>query len=147
MHAHFIRISPSNVWRTFTRHRICIFLSFTLKVHTYLVKQAFCLLACTKLQKLTRQRCQSHGAKLWNWHVMVHLHLCLPDRCGQKMHKSKGDRQCKIGQIENVCLFCSYVFSVRTSQGSGRQRYKCTIKTMVHYGTCSQDACAARNSN
>ena len=48
--------------------------------------------------------------------LMVHLYLCLPDRCGQKIHKSKGDRQCKIGQKENVCLFCSYVFSVRTSQ-------------------------------
>ena len=48
--------------------------------------------------------------------VMVHLYLCLPDRCGQKKHKSKGDRQCKIGQKENVCLFCSYVFSVRTGQ-------------------------------
>ena len=48
--------------------------------------------------------------------VMVHLYLCLPDRCGQKIHKSKGDRQCKIGQKENVCLFCSYVFSVRTGQ-------------------------------
>ena len=40
----------------------------------------------------------------------------LPDRCGQKIHKSKGDRQCRIGQKENVCLFCSYVFSVRNSQ-------------------------------
>ena len=48
--------------------------------------------------------------------VMVHLYLCLPDRCGQKIHKSKGDRQCKIGQKENVCLFCSYVFSVCTGQ-------------------------------
>ena len=47
---------------------------------------------------------------------MVHLHLCLPDRCGQKIHKSKRDRQCKIGQKENICLFCSYVFSVRTGQ-------------------------------
>ena len=40
----------------------------------------------------------------------------LPDRCGHKIHKSKGDRQCDIGQQENVCLFCSYVFSVRTVQ-------------------------------
>ena len=48
--------------------------------------------------------------------VMVHLYLCLPDRCRQKIHKSKGDRQCKIGQEENVCLFCSYVFPVRTGQ-------------------------------
>ena len=47
---------------------------------------------------------------------MVHLYLCLPERCGQKIHKSKEDRQCKIGQDENVCLFCSYVFSVRTDQ-------------------------------
>ena len=47
---------------------------------------------------------------------MVHLYLCLPDRCGQQIHKSKGDRQCKIGQKENVCLFCCYVFSVRTGQ-------------------------------
>ena len=47
---------------------------------------------------------------------VVHLYLCLPDRCGQKIHKSKGDRQCKIGQKENVCLFCSYVFSVRAGQ-------------------------------
>ena len=47
---------------------------------------------------------------------MVHLYLCLPGRCGQKIQKSKGDRQCKIGQKENVCLFCSYVFSVRTGQ-------------------------------
>ena len=47
---------------------------------------------------------------------MVHIYLCLPDRCGQKIHKSKGDRQCKIGEKENVCLFCSHVFSVRTGQ-------------------------------
>ena len=45
-----------------------------------------------------------------------YLYLCLPDRCGQKIHKSKGDRQCKIGQKENVRLFCSYVLSVRTVQ-------------------------------
>ena len=48
--------------------------------------------------------------------VIVHLYLCLRDRCKQKIHKSKGDRQYKIGQKENVCLFCSYVFSVRTGQ-------------------------------
>ena len=50
---------------------------------------------------------------------MLHLYLCLPDRCGQKIYKSKGDRQCKIGKIgqkDNVCLFCFYVFSVRTGQ-------------------------------
>ena len=47
---------------------------------------------------------------------MVHLYLCLSDRCGLKIHKSKGDRQCKIGQIENVCLSCSYVLSARTGQ-------------------------------
>ena len=53
---------------------------------------------------------------------MVHLYLCLPDRCEQKIHKRKGDRQCKIGQRENVCLFCSYVFSVRTGQADrGKQ--------------------------
>ena len=50
------------------------------------------------------------------WALMEHLYLSPPDRCGQKIHKSKGDRQCKIVQKENVCLFCSYVFSVRTSQ-------------------------------
>ena len=49
---------------------------------------------------------------------MVHLYLCLTDQCGHKIHKSKGDRQCKIGQKENVCLFCSYVFSVRTGQAA-----------------------------
>ena len=48
--------------------------------------------------------------------IMVHIYLCLPDQCGEKIHKSKGDRQCKIGQKGNVCLFCSYVFSVRNSQ-------------------------------
>ena len=48
--------------------------------------------------------------------LMVHLYLCLPDRCGQKIHKSKRDRQCKIRKKENVCLFWSYVFSVRTGQ-------------------------------
>ena len=48
--------------------------------------------------------------------IVVYLYLCLPDRCGQKIHKSKGDRQCKIGQKENVGLFFSYVFSVRTGQ-------------------------------
>ena len=47
---------------------------------------------------------------------MVHLYLCLPDRCRHQIHKSKGDRQCKIGQKENVCLFCSYVVSARTGQ-------------------------------
>ena len=34
----------------------------------------------------------------------------------QKIHKSKGDRQCKIEQKENFCLCCSYLFSVRTGQ-------------------------------
>ena len=48
--------------------------------------------------------------------LMVHLYLCRPDRCGHQIHESKGDRQCKIRQKENVCLFCSYVFSVRTGQ-------------------------------
>ena len=48
--------------------------------------------------------------------VNIYLYFSLPDRCGQKIHKSKGDRQCKIGQKENVCLFCSCVFSVRTGQ-------------------------------
>ena len=47
---------------------------------------------------------------------MVHLYLCLPDRCGQKIHKTKGDRQCEIGQKAKVCPFCSYLFSVRTGQ-------------------------------
>ena len=50
--------------------------------------------------------------------LMVHLYLCLPDRCGHKIRKSKGDRQCKIGQKETVFLFCSYVFSVRTGQAN-----------------------------
>ena len=40
---------------------------------------------------------------------------CLSAWCGQKIYKSKGDRQCKIGQ-KNVCLFCSYAFSVYTGQ-------------------------------
>ena len=48
--------------------------------------------------------------------IMVHLYLCLPDQCGQKIHKSKGDRQFKIRPKENVCLFYSYVFFVRTGQ-------------------------------
>ena len=47
--------------------------------------------------------------------LMVHLYLCLPDRCGQKIHKSKGDRQC-------------YFLSTPAGQAAGRQRYKCTIR-------------------
>ena len=47
---------------------------------------------------------------------MYTYHLCLHDRCRQKIDKSKGNRQCKIGPKENICLFCSYVFSFRTGQ-------------------------------
>ena len=71
-----------------------------------------------------------------NGGIMVHLYLCLPDRCGQKIHKSKGDRQCKIGQKENVCLFCSYVFSVCTGQadrGINALLHLCMQVTMVTY--------------
>ena len=35
---------------------------------------------------------------------------------GHKIHQSNGDRYCEVGQKENVCLFCSYVFFVRTGQ-------------------------------
>ena len=67
---------------------------------------------------------------------MVHLYLCMPDRCWQKIHKSKGDRQCKIGQKKRLsslllCIFCQH--------RSGRQRYKCTIKEELHL--CMQALC------
>ena len=73
---------------------------------------------------------------------MVHLYLCLPDRRGQKIHKSKGDGQCKIGQKENVCLFCSYVFSVRTSQAD---RGINSPLEYVHTFPCIQLACRLQN--
>ena len=66
---------------------------------------------------------------------MVYLYLCLLDRCGQKIHKSKGDRQCKIVQKENVCLFCSYVFSVRTGQedrGINAPLYPYLLMSILH---------------
>ena len=51
--------------------------------------------------------------RLFTKFVMVHLYLCLPDRCGQKIHKSKEDRQCKIGQKKRLsffllCIFCPH---------------------------------------
>ena len=48
--------------------------------------------------------------------VMVHLYLCLPDRCGQKIHKSKKDRRFLFVQFDTACLLYSKVFSVRTGQ-------------------------------
>ena len=75
------------------------------------------------------------------WHIskfgLVHLYPCLPVRCGQKTHKSKGDRQCKIGQKENVSLFCSYVFSVRTGQAD--RGINPPIKEELHL--CMQELC------
>ena len=47
---------------------------------------------------------------------MVHLNLCLPDRCGQKIHKSKKDRRFLFVQFYTVCLLYSYVFAVRTGK-------------------------------
>ena len=47
---------------------------------------------------------------------MVHLYLCLPDRCGQKIHKSKKDRRFLFVQFYTVCLLYSYVFAVRTGK-------------------------------
>ena len=48
--------------------------------------------------------------------LMVHLYLCLPDRCVQKIHKSKKGRRFHFVQFYTVCLLYSYVFSVRTGQ-------------------------------
>ena len=48
--------------------------------------------------------------------VRLHLYLCLPDRCGQNIHKSKKDRRFLLVQFYTVCLLYSYVFSVRTGQ-------------------------------
>ena len=47
---------------------------------------------------------------------MVHLYLCLPDRCGQRIHKSKKDRRFYFVQFYTVCLPYSHVFGVRTGQ-------------------------------
>ena len=56
-------------------------------------------------------------AKRWrNLIIMVHLYLCLSDRCKQKIHKSKKDRRFLFVQFYTVCLLYSYVFSVRTGQ-------------------------------
>ena len=56
---------------------------------------------------------------------MVHLYLCLPDRCEQKIHKSKKDRRFLFIQFYTVCLLYSYVFSVRTGQADrGMKFYK-----------------------
>ena len=48
--------------------------------------------------------------------LMVHLYLCLPDQCGQKIHKSKKDRRFPFVQFYTVYLLYSYVYSVRTGQ-------------------------------
>ena len=47
---------------------------------------------------------------------MVHLYLCLPNQCGQKIHKSKKDRRFRFVHFYTVCLLYSYVFSVRIGQ-------------------------------
>ena len=44
------------------------------------------------------------------------LYLCLPDRCRQKIHKSKKERRFIFVQFYTVCLLYSYAFSVRTGQ-------------------------------
>ena len=48
--------------------------------------------------------------------LMVHLHVCLPERCGQKIHKSKGDRQCKIGKKTSVFFTIMYYLSAPVRQ-------------------------------
>ena len=51
-----------------------------------------------------------------------------------------GYRQCKIGQKENVCLFCSYVFSVRTGQADrGLKAPLCIQVFMVTF--CINNIC------
>ena len=47
--------------------------------------------------------------------MMVHLYLCLPDRCGQKYIRVKETDSVKLDK-KKAFLFCSYLFSVRTGQ-------------------------------
>ena len=44
--------------------------------------------------------------------LMMHLYLCLPDQCGQKIHKSKKDRRFLFVQFFSVCLLYSYFFTL-----------------------------------
>ena len=39
---------------------------------------------------------------LMGFTLMVHLYLCLPEQCGQKIHKSKGNRRFLFVQFYTV---------------------------------------------
>ena len=56
---------------------------------------------------------------------MVHLYLCLPDRCGQNIHKSKKDRRFLFAQFYTFCLLYSYFLSAPIRQ-TMETRYKDT---------------------
>ena len=101
-------------------------------MQTYLIKQAFYLLARAKTLRSERDRlflifftlislCAIKQEKCWFFEVclhrlrslMVHLYLCLPDRCGQKIDKSKKDRRffCPILHCLSpllLCIFCPH---------------------------------------
>ena len=55
-----------------------------------------------------------------------------------KIHSSNGDRQYKIGQKENVCLACSYVFSVRNGQADRGTNAPLYLVSMI-YTTTTRD--------
>ena len=65
---------------------------------------------------------------------MVHLYLCLRDRCGQKIHKSKKDRRFLLVQFHTACILYSYVFSVYTGQADHSQSQYTSI---IFNLTCS----------
>ena len=65
-------------------------------------------LSLARADRLQAGMCPLSIISLW------HLYLCLLDRCGQKIHKSKKDKRFLFVQFYTVCLFYSYVFSVRT---------------------------------
>ena len=62
---------------------------------------------------------------------MAHLYLYMPDRCGQKIHKSKKDR---LLTLSNFTLSVSFTLIYFLPHRSGRQRFKCTIRVQSHDG-------------
>ena len=64
---------------------------------------------------------------------MVNLYLGLPTWCSQKIHKSKGHRQCKIEEKEYVCLMLLCIFCLHRA-GRGINAPLHVKKRVLNYG-------------
>ena len=108
-------------------------------------------------------------------HPLVNLYFCLPDRCRQKIHKSKGDRQCKNDKkkisvpFALMCFLCAlvrqtdrginapYQFNFLKDRGNGCMRVSMALPTNVcrrfssHWPSCywgtSSSSCIPRTNN